>query len=84
LSELAPAHVATAKRIVRAEFPEMAGAEPAISEKGARSKGRAGDEAVFVLTFQKHVPLPGGGRLARVVRVTMGEKGEVIKLSSSK
>jgi hypothetical protein len=84
LSELSPEHVAKAKRIVRAEFPEMAGVEPAVSEKGAHSKGGAGDEAVFVLTFQKSIPLPDGGRLARVVRVTMGQTGEVIKLSSSK
>jgi hypothetical protein len=84
LSRLAPEHIAKAKRIVGTEFPEMTGAEPAISERGARSKGGAGDEAVFVLTFQKHIPLPNGGRLARVVRVTMGQEGEVIKLSSSK
>jgi hypothetical protein len=84
LSELASEHVAKAKRLVRAEFPEMAGAEPAITEKCAHGKGGQGGKSTFVLTFQKHIPLPDGGRLARVVRVTMGQKGEVIKLSTSK
>lgn len=84
MCELAPKHIAKAKKIVRTEFPEMAGAEPAISEKSAQSKGGRGDKTVFVLTFQKNVPLQGGGHLARVVRVTMGQTGEVIKLSSSK
>jgi hypothetical protein len=84
LSELAPEHVAKAKRIVCTEFPEMTGTEPTVSGKGARGKGGAGDEAVFVLTFQKHISLPGGGRMARVVRATMGREGEVIKLTSSK
>jgi hypothetical protein len=83
LSELAAKHVAKAKRIVRAEFPEMAGAEPTISEKGARAKA-VSEASVFVLTFQKNIPLPDGGRLKRTVRVTMGQEGEVIKLSSSK
>jgi hypothetical protein len=83
LSELASEHVAKAKRLVRAEFPEMAGAEPAIT-KGAHGKGGQGGKSTFVLTFKKHIPLPDGGRLARVVRVTMGQAGEVIKLSSSK
>jgi hypothetical protein len=84
LSRLASEHVAKAKRIVCAEFPEMAGTEPTVSEKSAQSKSGPGGKAVFVLTFQKNIPLPDGGRLARAVRVTMGQTGEVIKLSSSK
>ncbi len=84
MSELAPEHVAKAKRIVCAEFPEMTGAEPAVSEKGARGKGGPGNASIFVLTFQKNIPLPDGGRLTRVVRVTIGQEGEVIKLTSSK
>jgi hypothetical protein len=81
---LAPEHVAKAKKVVCAEFPEMVGAEPAISEKSVQGKGSRGGKSVFVLTFQKNIPLQGGGHLARVVRVTMGQTGEVIKLSSSK
>jgi hypothetical protein len=70
--------------MVRAEFPEMADAEPAISEKSVHSKGGRGGKSVFVLTFRKSIPLQDGERLRRVVRVTMGQTGEVIKLSSSK
>jgi hypothetical protein len=84
LSKLASEHISKAKRLVRAEFPEMAGAEPTVSEKSTQSKGAQGGKSVFVLTFQKSIPLQDGGRLARVVRVTMRQTGEVIKLSSSK
>jgi hypothetical protein len=84
LSELAREHVAKAKRIVHAQFPEMVGTEPTISEESRQGKSGRGGESVFVLTFQKNIPLQDGGRLTRVVRVTMGQTGEVIKLSSSK
>lgn len=83
MSKLAPEHIAKAKSIVRAEWTEMAGTEPTVSERPAQPKGvQAG--AVFVLTFQKSIPLPDGGHLARTVRVTMSQEGEVLKLSSSK
>jgi hypothetical protein len=83
LSELAPKHVAKAKKLVRAEFPEMAGAEPSIDQNKARSKDGTA-RSVFVLPFKKSIPLPDGGQLRRVVRVTMDQEGEVIKLSASK
>jgi hypothetical protein len=81
---LAPKYVLKAKGIVHAEFPEMVGVEPGVLEKSVQSKGGQGDKSVFVLTFQKNIPLQNGAHLARVVRVTMGQTGEVIKLSSSK
>jgi hypothetical protein len=83
LSKPASKHIVKAKEIVRAEFPEMAGAEPTISEKAAQRKGGQ-SRSVFVLTFQKDIPLQDGVRLKRVVRVTMDEAGEVLKLSTSK
>jgi hypothetical protein len=69
---------------VRAEFPEMAGVKPTISEKRTGSKSRNNSKSVFILTFRKKVPLPGGNHITRTVRVTMGQEGDVIKLSSSK
>ena len=83
MSELASKHVAKAKKLVRAEFPEMAGAEPSIDPNKARSKDGTA-RSVFVLTFKKSIPLPDGEQLRRVVRVTMDQEGEVIKLSASK
>lgn len=86
-------HVKKAKRIVRDKFPEMAGVEPSLSKKrahgkalGPKSGSSAGSEGVghYVLTFEKDVSLPGGRRLKRLVRVTMNESGEVVKLTSSK
>ena len=83
MSELNPKHVAKAKKLVRAEFPEMAGAEPSISQNKAQSKDGTA-RSIFVLTFKKSIPLPDGGQLQRVVRVTMEQTGEVIKISASK
>ncbi|MGD8244766.1 MAG: hypothetical protein PVG25_08015 [Anaerolineae bacterium] len=38
----------------------------------------------YVVTFESDVPLPGGGKMKRTVRVTMDEAGEILKLASSK
>jgi hypothetical protein len=38
----------------------------------------------YVVTFQRDVPLPGGGKIKRLVRVTMDEAGEILRLTSSK
>jgi hypothetical protein len=81
-------HVAKAKRLVSEKFPEMAGAKPSVSEKRSQSKGTArGEKGVktrYVLTFEKDISLPGGSELKRLVRVTMDDTGEVIRLTSSK
>jgi hypothetical protein len=81
-------HVAKAKRLVSDKFPEMADTKPSVSEKRVQSKGRLeGEQEVkkrYVLTFEKDVSLPGGNALKRLVRVTMDDTGEVIRLTSSK
>lgn len=86
-------HIAKAKKLVLERYPEMAGAEPSVSKKRSQSKGLAprssrsgGSErrGHYLLTFEKDVSLPGGHRMKRLVRVTMDESGEVIKLTSSK
>lgn len=85
--------VSKAKKLVREKFPELAGVEPAVAKKHSVSKGpgpgsdregRASGIHHYVLTFEKDVSLPGGRRLKRLVRVTMDEAGEVVKLTSSK
>ena len=83
MSELGTKYIAKAKKLVRTEFPEMTGVEPTISPQKASSKRRT-DKPIVVLIFKKSIPLQDGGHLRRVVRVTMDQAGEVIKLSSSK
>jgi hypothetical protein len=91
--DIAKRHVNKAKKLVRDKFPEMAGVEPSLSEKRSHSKrvkerhNASANEAcksLYVLTFEREVSLPGGGRLKRLVRVTMDDSGEVVKLMSSK
>lgn len=93
MAKIQNAHVKKAKKVVRDKFPEMAGVEPSVSEKRSRSKGigrgssssgKSGCADHFVLTFEKEVSLPGGGRLKRLVRLTLDDSGEVVKLTSSK
>jgi hypothetical protein len=84
LPKINPQHVSKAKRVVRQEYPEMAGTEPTVSASKGLGKGAAGAGTHYVLTFKKSVPLPGGGKLMRTVRVTMDQAGEIVKLSSSK
>jgi hypothetical protein len=73
--------IARAQKAAREAFPEMAGIEPSVSSRMVRGKGGV---ALHVLTFKKSISLPDGGHMARVVRVTMDEQGEIVKVSSSK
>jgi hypothetical protein len=84
LPELDPKYAAKAKRAVRAEFPEMAGAKPTVSVRKVHPKGGRGARTLYVLTFRKDVTVPGGGHMKRVVRVTMNQAGGIVKLTSSK
>ena len=91
MTDLEARHIDKAKRLVLDKFPEMTGAEPSVSEKRSQRKGMArgsarapGARGQYVLTFEKDVSLPGGHSLKRLVRVTMDESGEVVKLTSSK
>lgn len=86
-------HVDRAKKLVLEKFPEMAGVEPSLSKKRSQCKGvgrkptsstSADRPRHYVLTFEKDVSLPEGRSLKRLVRVTMNESGEVLKLVSSK
>jgi hypothetical protein len=47
---------------------------------GPSSKGCA----QYVVTFERDVPLPGGAKMRRLVRVTMDEAGDVLRFTSSK
>lgn len=84
MPKLIPKYTAKAKEIVSRKFPEIAGTEPTVSTRKARCKGGEGTETLYVLTFQKGILLEDGGRLMRVVRVTMDQRGKMIKLTSSK
>jgi len=82
LPRLDPKVVSKVERMVRRRFPELAGARPKVAAKGTR-KGKGARE-VYVLTFQKSLPLPNGRRLTRVVRVTVERSGRVLKIVSSR
>jgi hypothetical protein len=88
VAELDKRHVVKAKRLVSEKFPEMADTKPSVSEKQVQSKGALEGEQLarmrYVLTFEKDVSLPGGNELKRLVRVTMDDTGDVIRLTSSK
>lgn len=88
MSSLDDRYVSKAKRLVYEQFPEMSGAKPSVSEKRSQGKSTGqGQQTVktrYVLTFEKDVALPGGSELKRLVRVTMDDVGEVIRLTSSK
>lgn len=50
--------------------------EPRVSSSGQTTR--------YIVTFQRDVPLPGGRKMKRLVRVTMDEAGEILRLASSK
>lgn len=93
MADLRDRYVKKAKRLVLDKFPEMTGVEPSLAKKRAQHKGvgqnagcpgNSGNSGHYVLTFEREVSLPGGGSLKRLVRVTMDNSGEVVKLTSSK
>lgn len=84
MPKLIPKYVSKAKETVRKKFPEMTGIKPTVSARKAGSKGGKGTETLYVLTFQKSILLEDGGHLMRVVRITMDQRGKIIKLTTSK
>lgn len=62
------------KRYVYERFPELTGVRPQASSSRSR----------YIYTFKKRLPLPGGGTILQVVRVTADEKGEILKVSVSR
>ena len=62
-------------RTVVRQFPEMDGVRPAVkSEEGPR----------YLVTFKGAVKLPDGKTMVRIVRVVADEKGDVIRMSTSR
>ena len=65
------------KRTVVSQFPELDGVRPAV-------KSEKGGEPRYVVTFQGTAELPNGKTMKRIVRVVANEKGEVIRMSTSR
>ncbi|MFV1858364.1 MAG: hypothetical protein ACC647_03335 [Anaerolineales bacterium] len=62
-------------RTVVRQFPEMDGVRPAVkSEEGQR----------YLVTFKGTAELPDGKSMKRIVRVVADEKGDVIRMSTSR
>ncbi|GMR10931.1 MAG: hypothetical protein BMS9Abin28_1755 [Anaerolineae bacterium] len=62
-------------RTVVRQFPEMDGVRPAVkSEEGLR----------YLVTFKGTAELPNGKSMKRIVRVVADEKGDVIRMSTSR
>jgi hypothetical protein len=76
--------LAVARQAVRESFPEMADAEPCLSSFSLPEGTGAHGQGPAVVTFQKEMPLPDGGSMRRVVRVTISPEGEVVKITSSR
>jgi len=59
------------------QFPEMDGVKPAVnSEEG-------GDDR-YLMTYKGAFDLPDGNTMKRIVRVVASEKGDVIRMSTSR
>ncbi|MGD2147516.1 MAG: hypothetical protein PVH41_12540 [Anaerolineae bacterium] len=51
---------------------------------GRGAGGTSAPDKRYIVTFEREIALPGGGKMKRMVRVTMDEAGEVMRLTSSK
>lgn len=66
------------RRHVVRSYPEMKDATPSVKRKSGNGEGK------FQLTFKAKAELPGGRKMSRVVRVVADERGNVLRMSSSK
>jgi hypothetical protein len=72
--------VAKLTRKVIQEFPEMKGICPKIRRQSTSKEGILR----YTLTYKGKAVLPGGHELSRIVRVVADERGQIIKISTSK
>lgn len=64
-------------RTVVQQFPEMDGVRPAV-------KSDEDGEDRYLMTYKGALDLPDGNTMKRIVRVVASEKGDVIRMSTSR
>ena len=64
-------------RTVVRQFPEMNGVRPAVKSD------ESGDDR-YQMTYKGALDLPDGNTMKRIVRVVASEKGDVIRMSTSR
>ncbi len=64
-------------RTVVRQFPEMDGVRPVV-------KTDEGDDDRYLMTYSGALDLPDGNTMKRIVRVVASEKGDVIRMSTSR
>jgi hypothetical protein len=72
--------IARVTKQVARTFPEMSGARPAVKTQTAPSGGHE----QYLLTFKGKAPLPGGRELTRIVRVVADDRGQILRISTSR
>ena len=63
-------------KVVR-QFPEMEGIKPAV-------KSEQGGDDRYLMTYKGAFDLPDGNTMKRIVHVVASEKGDVIRMSTSR
>jgi hypothetical protein len=66
------------KQVVKT-FPEMASVKPVVRPQAAPNGGEQ-----YLLTFKGKAVLPGGKELTRIVRVVADERGQILRISTSR
>jgi hypothetical protein len=67
-------------RKVARDFPEMKGVRPTVRRQSTSKDGCQR----YTLTYKGKAVLPGGHKINRIVRVVADERGQIIKISTSK
>ena len=90
MNQLSTQQIETITKQVYREFPEMKDAKPMVQDqpgvKQAKTPGAASTAEAnrFLLTFKGKALGPSGQSIVRIVRVVANERGQVIKISTSK
>ena len=65
-------------------FPEMVGKEPKVRSQRASQNNAENSVKTYLLVYSNSVQVLAGNTLHRYIRVTINEKGKILKISTSR
>ena len=82
--ELTPQAIKTITKYVYARFPDIVGSKPRVQKRPVSKSKPVLSEGTFLVTFQKTAHSQEGIAIPRSVRVIVNQKGEILRVSTSR
>jgi hypothetical protein len=82
--ELTPQAIKTITKYIYERFPDIAGSKPRVQQRPVSKSKSALPEGTYLVTFQKTAHSLQGTAIPRSVRVIVNQKGEILRVSTSR